>query len=108
MKTELFNSERSDYYRAKKRELARKQAERRTITEDAVYVHYYGMTAYLELFPEAKGFSIVWHEQLVQELRKIKQNDMATMLVGISLAYASSQSKKGGRAFKNLIKELTN
>lgn len=103
---EIFNAERSNYYKAKKRELARKREEDRVVEEDALYIHYYGMTAYLELFPEAKDFGISWHKQLLIELQRLERKKLANTLTGMSLAYASTKSKKSQRAFKRVIKDL--
>lgn len=102
----IFNEERSNYYKAKKRELARKQEENRVVEEDALFVHYYGMSAYLELFPEAKDFGISWHKQLLIELQRLDRKKLANTLTGTALAYASTHSTKSRRAFNRIIKDL--
>lgn len=108
MKTVIFNEDRSSYYRSKQREMARLEEARRVISEDAIYIHYYGMSAFIELFPEVKGFGMAWHEAVVKELQKLKRNDLSNELVGVFLAYAGSQDKKANRRFRNMIRELTN
>ena len=107
MKTVIFNEDRSSYYQSKQREMARLEEARRIISEDAIYIHYYGMSAFIELFPEVKGFGMSWHEEVVQELQKLKRNDLANELVGIYLAYAGSQDKKSNRKFRDMIRDLT-
>lgn len=102
----IFNEERSNYYKAKKRELTRQSDELKVIAEDALFVHYYGMSAYLELFPEAKDFGISWHRSLLVELQKLDKKRLANQLSGTSMAYAATQSKKASRGFKRIIKDL--
>lgn len=102
----VFNAERSNYYKAKKRELLRKKGERSVIIEDALFIKYYGMTAYLELFPEGKDFGINWHRQVLKELQRLERIDTAQMLIGIRLAYGSTKSKSMLRSFKRMIKDM--
>lgn len=106
MKTTIFNEERSNYYKSKKRELVRKDQADRVVQEDALFVHYYGMSAYLTLFPEAIGFGINWHRQLLKELQILDRKRLANQLSGSSMAYAATKSKKGARQFKRMIKDL--
>lgn len=103
---EIFNTERSNYYKAKKRELARKREENKVVEEDALFVKYYGMSAYLKLFPEAKGFGINWHRQLLIELQRLERKKLANTLTGTSLAYAATQNNKSRRKFSRIIKDL--
>ena len=103
----IFNEERSNYYKAKKRELTRQKEENRVVEEDALFVFHYGMSAYLVLFPEAKEFGMNWHNQLLAELQRLKRKEMGQNLAGQSLAYASTKSKKSARHFKRMIKDLT-
>lgn len=102
----IFNQERSNYYKAKKRELTRQSEENKVVAEDALFVHYYGMSAYLELFPEAKGFGIGWHRSLLVELQKLDKKRLGNELTGISMAYGANKSKKGNRTFRRMIKDL--
>ena len=103
----IFNEERSNYYKAKKRELTRLKTEERVAEEDALFVHYYGMSAYIELFPEVKGFGMSWHTQVLKELQKLERRNLAQQLTGNALAYASTKSKKSARHFKRMVKDLT-
>jgi len=102
----IFNEERSNYYKAKKRELQRISDESKVVQEDALFVHYYGMSAFLELFPEAKGFGISWHRELLRELQILEKKRLGNQLTGTSMAYAATQSKKGSRSFRRIIKDL--
>lgn len=102
----IFNEERSNYYKAKKRELSRVNEETKVVAEDALFVHYYGMSAYLELFPEAKDFGIGWHRSLLVELQKLDKKKMGNYLSGTSMAYAATQSRKANRGFRRMIKDL--
>ena len=106
MKQVIFNQDKSNYYKSKKRELARKDQADRVVQEDALFVHYYGMSAYLTLFPEAIGFGINWHRQLLRELQILDKKRLANELSGASMAHAANKSKKGSRMFKRMIKDL--
>lgn len=103
----IFNAERSNYYKAKKRELSRKKEENRVIEEDALFIHHYGMSAYIELFPETKDMGMNWHNSVLIELQRIRKKELGQQLSGISLAYAATQSKKAARHFKRVIKDIT-
>lgn len=102
----IFNAERSNYYKAKKRELTRQKAQSRIVQEDALFIRYYGMSAYIELFPEAKYMGVNWHRMVLDELQRLDRRQLAQELTGMSLAYAASQSKKAGRNFKRVLKDL--
>lgn len=104
---EIFNEERSNYYKAKKREILRVKEERHVVEGDALFIHFYGMSAFIELFPECKYFSITWHDEILEELQRLKRRDMGQNLAGMSLAFAASKSKKSSRHFRRMIKELT-
>ena len=106
MKKEFFISERTQYYRDKKNRLSREKEESRVVKEDALFVRHYGMTAYLQLFPEASGFGINWHKLLLKELVKMENEHLATVLSGIQLAYASTHDKESAKYFKALLKDL--
>lgn len=81
MNTVVFNESRSNYYKAKKRELARRRQERQVVIEDALYIHHYGMSAFLELFPEAKYFGVNWHREVIAELQIIRKRSWGSYLV---------------------------
>lgn len=102
----IFNEERSNYYKAKKRELAREREIRQVVAEDALFIHHYGMSAFLELFPEAKGFGTSWHKDVISELEVIKKRELAQLLSGIHMANAATKDKKANRNFKKTIREL--
>jgi len=101
-----FNQERAAYYRAKKRELKRKSDADRVVRDDARYIRHYGMSAFLELFPEAKGFGISWHQQVVEELESMQKRETASLLSGIYMANAATKNKKANRKFRRVIKDL--
>jgi hypothetical protein len=103
----IFNEERTAYYRAKKRELARKKEADLVIKEDALFIKYYGMSAYLELFPEAKYFGVSWHRSVVEELRNMERRQIGQLLSGIYSASAATKGKKANRKFRRIIKDLT-
>lgn len=103
----IFNESRSAYYKAKKRELERVSRSRAVIQEDALFIHYYGMSAYLELFPEAKQFGVSWHRDILKELQKIREKYLGQELSGVYMAYGAIKSKKVNRNFRKLIKQLT-
>ena len=107
MNTVVFNEERSSYYKAKKREIQRKNEASLVIQEDAQFIHYYGMSAYLELFPEAKEMGISWHREVLAELKRMERNRLGQQLSGYSMAYAANKSKKARRSFIRIIKDLT-
>lgn len=106
MNTVVFNESRSNYYKAKKRELARLRQERQIVTEDALYIHHYGMSAFLELFPEAKYFGVNWHREVIAELQIIKKRELGQLLSGIYMASAATKDKKANRKFRRIIDDL--
>lgn len=97
---------RSNYYKAKKLEIARKNEERKIILQDALFIKYYGMSAYLQLFPEAQEFGTNWHTEILEELIKIDKRALANQLSGISMAVAAGNSKKAASKFKRVIQEM--
>lgn len=103
---DFFTPERRNYYSVKRAERRRKEQSDQVIKEDALFIKYYGMSAYLELFPEAKGFSITWHRRVLEELQKMDRRNLASELSGQALAYAATQDKKAGRKFKRVIKDM--
>lgn len=103
---ELLSPERQAYYKAKKREQLRVEESKRIVREDATYIYYYGMSAFLELIPEAKGFGTNWHKEVLSELQRIERLKLADNLSGIASAYSATQSKKGNRSFIRMIKNL--
>lgn len=103
----FLSEEKREYYRKKKADIARKNEARNVVKEDAVFIRYYGMAAYLELFPEAKGFGINWHRSVVDELKRLERSEIASTLSGISVAIAANLSKKSARKFKRMIKDMT-
>ena len=103
----IFNEERSNYYKAKKRELTRLKEENQVVEEDALFVYHYGMSAYLEVFPEAMGFGMSGHRSVLRELQRLKKKELGQTLAGFSMAFAATQSKKSSRHFKRIIKDLT-
>lgn len=107
MNKTVFDTGRSDYYRQKKANIRREEAERALILDDAVFIKHYGMDAYIKLFPDAINQPMSWHMAVVKELQRLDRQRLANELTGISLAYGASQSKKAGRAFKAMIKGLT-
>jgi hypothetical protein len=103
---DIFNQERRNYYIAKKRELARKKQANQVINEDALFIYHYGMIAYLELFPEAKGFGVEWHREIVKELQIMEKRRLANLLSGIYKASLATKYKKANRTFIRIIKEM--
>lgn len=107
MKTVQFLSdERAAYYKAKKSEQQRQEQQRQTIIDDALFIHYYGMDAYLKLNPDAIDYSISWHRQVLKELQNLDKVKLANHLTGMSLAYSASMSKKSSNKFKTMIKGM--
>lgn len=102
----IFNEERSAYYKAKKRDLARQKAARSVVKEDALFIHHYGMQAFLQLFPDAKDFGITWHRDVITELDRIKKRDLAQLLSGFYMASAATKDKKANRKFRQIINNL--
>lgn len=103
---DLLTPERQAYYKAKKREELRTKEAKRIIREDATYIYYYGMSAFLELFPEARDFGVNWHKEIISELQRIERVKLADKLSGTASAYGAVQSKKGNSAFSRLIRHL--
>lgn len=103
----IFNEERSAYYKAKKREISRKREANRVVKEDALYIHYYGMTAYMELFPEAREFGTNWHIQIIEELENIRVKHLGQTFSGFYMASAATKDKGANRKFRKMIKDLT-
>lgn len=102
----IFNQERSSYYKAKKRELARRRQERQVVAEDALFIHHYGMSAFLELCPEAKYFGVNWHREVIEELQIIRKRELGQLLSGIYMASAATKDKKANRKFRRIINDL--
>ena len=103
---DFLSEERRNYYRAKKSEINNQSDAQKVIQEDALFIKYYGMDAYLKLFPEAAGFGIKWHREVIQELHKLERRQLGNELAGMSLAIASNLSKSSARKFKKVIKDM--
>lgn len=103
---DFLSDKRKDYYKLKKLEQERKRISQASIIDDARYIRHYGMSAYLELFPEAAGFGMEWHKSIVAELEYIEQKQEGELLAGIASAYSSVKSRKANRAFKHMIKDM--
>ena len=103
---DFFTPERRNYYSVKRSERRRQEQADQVIKEDALFIKYYGMSAYLELFPEAKDFSITWHRRVLQELQRIDRHNLASELSGQAMAYSASMDKKSARKFKRIIKDM--
>jgi len=103
----IFNEERRDYYLAKKRRLARENEAGKIIKEDALFIKHYGMMAFLELFPEAKGFGVNWHRSVVEELEHMEQVKLGRLLSGIHSAVAATKDRKANRNFRRTVQKLT-
>lgn len=106
MKQQIFNAERSNYYKAKRRELSRLRQSRQVVVEDALFIKHYGMSAFLELFPEAKGFGVSWHREVIQELEIMKKRELSQLLSGIYMASVATKDKKANRKFRKIVSNL--
>lgn len=102
----FLSEERRNYYKAKKLEISRKEQEREVVRNDALYIKYYGMSAYMELFPDAKDFGTKWHSEVIEELVKLDRKALANQLSGIAMAVSAGNSKKSARKFKRVIKDM--
>lgn len=102
----LLSESRRNYYKAKKAEEARRRQESKVYQEDAVFIKYYGMTAYLKLFPEAKDMGISWHREVVKELQRMEKKALASKLAGMSMAIGANMSKKSARKFKATLRDM--
>lgn len=107
MKTTVFDTGRSEYYRQKKSIRQQEEKDRQLVAEDAVYIKHYGMDAYIKLFPEALEMPISWHRAVVKELQRLERQSLANTLNGYSLASAAKHGKKASKAFRRMIKDLT-
>lgn len=103
---EFLSKDRSNYYKAKKQRIAAENRRKIPIRRDALFISYYGMDSFLQLFPEALELSISYHEELLEELQRIERKREADRLVGISMAMASTKNKKALRQFKRHIKDM--
>lgn len=102
-----FNAERRNYYFAKKRDLQRENERRAVIKEDAIFIYHYGMTAFMEFFPESKGLSIEWHRLIVAELALMERKRLGQLLGGVYMASAATKDRKINRKFRKIIADLT-
>lgn len=102
----IFNEERSAYYKAKKREIARRKEALNVIRQDALFIRYYGMDAYIKLVPDVIYYSEGWHNEIIKELQRIDKVQLANLLSGIYLASAATRSKKSNRKFIRTIKGM--
>ena len=105
-KSIFFNSSNRDYYRKKKDRLAFESKIDAVVRDDASFIKYYGMSAFLELFPDARGFNIDWHNGVIRELKRLDRQDLSMNLCGMQLAVGANFSKKINREFKVFIKSL--
>lgn len=103
---DFLSEDRRAYYRAKRREVLRKQEADLVIKEDALFIKHYGMSAFLELVPEAKYFGIGWHRQVIEELEHMRQTELARLLSGIYSASAATKDKSANRRFRTTIKDM--
>jgi len=103
---QFLSKDRQNYYKSKKAEITRKNQESKVVKDDAMFIRYYGMSAYLELFPEAKDFGVSWHREVVKELVKLEKRNMASFLSGNNMAISAIFSKKAARKFKRVIKGM--
>jgi len=104
--TVIFNSSNRDYYRKKKDNLAFKKQIDVVVRDDALFIKYYGMSAFLELFPDGKGFNMDWHYGVLRELRRLNNEDLRLQLCGIQMAVGSNFSKKINKEFNRFLKSL--
>lgn len=107
MKHVVFNAERSDYYKKKQDRLKSERDDNRIVAEDATFIKYYGMSAFLDLFPEARDFPMTWHRAVVKEIQRIEKKQLANKLSGIAMATAAHKSKKNNKLLKRTIREMT-
>lgn len=107
MKHVVFNEERSEYYKKKQERLKFEREDRASISDDATFIKYYGMSAFLELFPEAKDMPMEWHKEVVKEIQRIDKKQLASKLSGIAIATAAHKSKKSNRLLKKTLREMT-
>lgn len=104
---DFLNEERSNYYKAKKLDIERERKARQVIRQDALFIKHYGMSAYIELFPEAKDMGISWHESVLEELEALRSQELAQLLSGIYNASAATKDKSANRRFRRIITALT-
>ena len=102
----LLSEERRNYYKAKKAEVRRKAEESKVYQEDALFIKYYGMEAFIQLFPEAKNMGISWHRAVLAELQKLEKRKLVSELSGMSMAIGANLSKKSARKFKRTLKDM--
>lgn len=102
----IFNSANRDYYRKKKDNLAFQKQIDVVVKDDALFIKYYGMSAFLELFPDAKGFSMDWHLGVIRELRRLQNEDLRAELCGFQMAVGANFSKKINKEFNKYLKSL--
>lgn len=102
----VFNSSNREYYRKKKAKIAFQHSIDLVVREDALFIKYYGMTAYLDLFPDAKDFDMDWHRGVIRELSRLDNDNLRAYLYGIRLAVGASLDKKAGRQFNHFLKSL--
>lgn len=107
MKTTSFlTDERRIYYKTKQARERREREANRIIEDDAMYIRHYGMSAFLQLFPEAIHFGADYHERIVQELERMSRKELAQQLSGIAMAIAATKYKKSNRRFTKMLKDL--
>lgn len=103
---EFLSPERARYYKLKRSELKQQADARRVVKQDALFIRYYGMSAYIELFPEAKDFGTNWHNEVLEELQRLEKRALANQMTGIFYAFAATKSKVSLRKFKKIVKDL--
>lgn len=103
---QLLSPERDAYYAKVKARRQAQNAMRDVVRQDAVFIHYYGMDAFLKLYPDAVDNSMEWHNAVVLELRAIEQRQLADTLVGIQSAVSASLYRKAAHRFARTIRNM--
>lgn len=102
----FLSEERKLYYKSKKARQSREKRANLAIEDDALFIKHYGMSALLELFPEARRFGFEYHQKIIVELERMENKQMAQWLSGIAMAIAATKYKKSNSRFTQMIKSL--
>lgn len=101
-----LSPERREYYRKKQERIKEERELAREAEGVATFIHYYGADAYMELVPWFKDKSLAYHTEVVGQLQKIRNRELAALVNGIYLANGATKSRKVAGQLKKFLKDL--
>lgn len=102
----LLDDERRAYYTNKRERIRRERLSKLSVQRDALFINTFGLSSFMELVPEARGYDMYWFDEVAAEIAKIKKREFADQVTGYFMASAATKSRKAFRMLKSLLREL--